>query len=392
MKKVLTILLILIMSFSLIASAYAVTGNTDSTDSTASADSTDEILELNLDSAIQYALEHNRDMTIQDLNIKKAEISYDSQMKGVKEFNNLSNAAQKLYPTVDRKLFQLGVIERSAKLSLQKAKWNKELKVNEIMYNVEKAYYDLAQVGQGMEIAKESLELAEKQYEQSKKMFELGMLSKQQLLSIELAVSQAQSGYDSAVMGYEIQKMNFNNTLGLPLDQDIILTDQIQYKEYNEANIEEAIMTAFENSASLKVAIENHELSELTLKATKARYTENTYKYREQEVAVEMSAKSLDMAKNSIEMGIRATYLSLITSEKQTKTYELTVEKAQKALELAELSYELGQNTSTDVTQARIELMNAKTNLLKQIHTYNMALLDFKYNIGLGKTQIVGGF
>lgn len=289
---------------------------------------------------------------------------------------------------MQQSLIDNGGFERSIDLSLQIPTYNKELTINQVKYNVEKAYYDLKLAEEQVNIAKESLELANKQYEQSKKMHELGTISTQQLLSIELAVSQAQSGFDAAMMGYELQKMSFNNTLGLPLDQKIVLTSDIEYKEHEDIDLDESIKTALENNAGLKIAQENYEISKLTLQATKVRYPEITYKYREQEIAVEEALKNLETAKNGVEMGVRSAYLSLITSEKQINTYEKAVQNAQKALELAELSFELGQGTSNEVTQARIDLMNAKKSLAEQIHSYNMALLDFDYSIGLGKNPV----
>lgn len=388
------------MILSLVASGYAVeNGNEENQVATEEVDGLPEVIELTLEDAIKYALEHNRDLKIQDINIKKAEVNYDDNIRAVKQYEKIKDmdipSLPRTTPTspdsiVDRKLLDLGVIKRSLELSVNIAKWNKQTKENEIKYNVEKAYYDLLLAERQMDIAGESLQLANEQYEHSKKMYELGTMSNQQLLAVELAVSQAQSGYDAANMAYELQKMNFNNTLGLSLDQEAALTDEIQYKEHEEINLQEALAQAMENNASLKVAQENYELAELTLQAVKARYPEITYRYREQEIEVEQAAKSLEMAKNGIEMGVRSAYLQLITAEKQIKTYEKAVEQAQRALELAELSFELGQSTSTEVTQARIQLMDAKNNLAKQIHAYNMALLDFKYSTGLGKTQISG--
>lgn len=371
-------------------------------------------IELSLEQAIEYALEHSRDVKIQNLDMKRAELKYDqdrSTIRGLDDIEDISSMdydlipddedkpsykdfreAQQSIPTYQLHLLDLGVLDRQLKLSKQISIWNKEIKENEIKYNVEKAYFDLLQSEKDLEIAREGLELVNRQYEQSKKMYELGTISRQQLLSVELAVSQAQSGLDMATMGYELQKMSFNNTLGLPLDQKVKLTDKIEYKEHEEISLEESIQAAKENSAMLKVSQEGFELSELTFKAVKARHsTPNQYKYREQEIAVEQSAKNLDMAKNGVEMSVRAAYYSLITAEKQIKTYEKAVENAQKAYELTELSYELGQNTANDVTKARIDLMDAKKNLSKQIHAYNLALLDYKYSIGLGKNTISGG-
>lgn len=397
MKRFMSFVLAVVMLFSIGAVACAEDNNVSEVKE-------NKEVELSFKQAIEYALEHSRDVKIQDLDMKRAELKYDQDRsatrnfkESIEEYEDLpdeikSQLRGETIPIIERELLDLGVLERQAKLSKQISIWNKEIKENEIKYNVEKAYFDLLQSEKDLEIAREGLELVNRQYEQSKKMYELGTISRQQLLSVELAVSQAQSGLDMATMGYELQKMSFNNTLGLPLDQKVKLTDKIEYKEHEEISLEESIQAAKENSAMLKVSQEGFELSELTFKAVKARHsTPNQYKYREQEIAVEQSAKNLDMAKNGVEMSVRAAYYSLITAEKQIKTYEKAVENAQKAYELTELSYELGQNTANDVTKARIDLMDAKKNLSKQIHAYNLALLDYKYSIGLGKNTISGG-
>jgi len=397
MKKFLALTIAAVMLFSLSVITYA-EDNLDEIDP-------NEELELSLEKAIDYALKHSRDMKIQDLEMKKAQLQYDQGRhearefeEQIEEYENLpdeikSQMRGEVIPIIERELLELGVLDRQAKLTRQIAIWNKEIKENEIKYNVEKAYFDLLQSEKELEIARESLELANRQYEQSQKMYELGTISHQQLLSAEFAVFQAQSALDMAVVGYELEKMSFNNTLGLPLSQKIKLTDKIEYKNHEEINLEEAIETAFENSALIKVSKENYELSELTFKAVRAKHvTPNQFKYREQEIAVEQAAKNLDNAKNGVEMQVRTAYYSLITAEKQIKTYERAVENAERAYELAELSYSLGQNTLNDVTKARIDLMDAKKNLSKQVHAYNLALLDFKYAISLGKNTIGSGF
>lgn len=40
--------------------------------------------------------------------------------------------------------------------------------------------------------------------------------------------------------------------------------------------------------------------------------------------------------------------------------------------------------------EANINLMNTKKELTSQIHAFNMALLDFQYSTGLGKTPLLG--
>uniref|UniRef100_UPI003323DC41 TolC family protein n=1 Tax=Proteiniborus sp. TaxID=2079015 RepID=UPI003323DC41 len=263
MKRLLSLVLVIVMIFSMSIVTYA--ENKDVENEVVNELDPDTEIELSLEQAIDYALEHSRDMRIQDLDMKRAELKYDQDRKTLRDYRNnkelidaAANASREekafidfdILTIVDQKeYFDLGILDRQAKLSKQISTWNKEIKENEIKYNVEKAYFDLSQSEKDLEIAKEGFELANRQYEQSKKMYELGTISHQQLLSVELAVSQAQSGFDMAEMGYELQKMSFNNTLGLSLGQKIKLTDKIEYKEHEEIKLEESMETARDNSA-----------------------------------------------------------------------------------------------------------------------------------------------
>lgn len=377
MKKVLSVILAVIMTFSLVALVYSESNNEkQNVDTTEETVKSHEIIELSLEDAIDYALENNRDMKIQELNVDKANEIKKQKKSDMEKIPDM---------TLEKKMEELGVTEKQIELSYQIDEWNKEIAINQIKYNVEKAYYDLKLIEKQKMIAKENLDLAQEQYKQGQNKYKLGTISEQQLLSIKLDLSEAQSTFDSLNTSYELQKMSFNNTLGLPLDQDITLTDEFEMKEREKIDIQDSIKEALENNVFLKIAEENYEISQLSLEAISARYTENTYKYKEYQILVEQSLKNLESAKAAVEMSVRAAYLKLLNSEKQISTFEEAVKNAEKSYDLAKLSFELGESISNDVTRARIGLMNTKTNLSKQIYDYNMSLLDFKYSLGIGK-------
>lgn len=261
---------------------------------------------------------------------------------------------------VNRALVSNGASKKSVELAFSAAEQNLAKKEDQIRYDIEKAYFDLLQMEKELSIAKENLALSQKQFNQGKLKFDLGTISQQQLLGLEMGVVQAQSMVDSTKMYYDLQIMSFQNTLGLPLNQEILLTDTIKYKEYAAIDLEKSIKLALEQNMGIKTSQESYEISELTLKAVSGRFPENTYRYKEQQVEVEKAAKNLETAKNGIEMGVKSAYLSLLTSEKQIKTFQKSVEQSQEAVRIAEVSFELGRNTSTEVNQANINLMNAK--------------------------------
>lgn len=387
MKKVLSLLLTITLILSMGLCTYA-EGNTENVVNK------DEVLELSLEDAINYALEHSRDMEVQTLELEKAEEQYeeyDRYLKnGANEFTEEYYYALNIPPThsstnVSKSLISNGAKQKNIDLMLNTAKWNVQLMENKIRYEVEKAYYDLLDIKQDLEIAKESLSLATEQYTQSKKMYDLGTISSQQLLAAEIGLNQAQAAYDSAHMGYELQMMNFNNTLDLPLTQKVELTEKVTYKHYEYIDFDAAIKEAHENSAMIKAATVNRDIAKLVLRAVENNYYNRDNKVREKEVELLRAENNLKTVKNSVELSVRSAGLSLLNYGKAIKTYTLSVEKAQKNYELTQLGFQLGNNTPSEVTQARIELMNAKKDLAKQIHSYNLAYLDFKYSTGLGK-------
>lgn len=349
-----------------------------------------KIMKLSLDEAIEYALENSMDMKIQEIELQKADVAYEQDFRNVRESEKnadeiFTREAMIQDAAVNKRLVENGASRKGVILAHNIAKWNKDKKINEIKYNVEKAYFDLLQVEKELEIAKENLALSQKQYDHGKLRYELGMISKQQLLGLEMGLSQAQVGLDSARVYYDLQTMSFQNTLGLPFDKAVELTDSIVYKEHEPVDLDKAIKQALGNNVNIKAAEENFEISKLTLDAVKVKYPDITYRYREQEAEVAKAEKNFETAKSGVEMSVRSSVLNMISAEQQIAIYEKTIEQAQEALKIAEVSFDLGKNTSTDVNQANISLMNAKKDLSKQIHAYNLALLDYEYSIGIGK-------
>lgn len=365
----------------------------------ANAEKTD-IVSLSLEGAVKYALENNMDINIKEIELEKAKVAYQDNMRGVRdgeenidkfpirEFDpDNPGAIGAAIPDDGARqgLILSGALRKSVELPYEIAKLELELKKNQIKYNVEKAYFDLLQMEKELQIVDENLKLSEKQYNQGKLKYDLGTISGQQLLGLEMGLLQAKNIYDSTKMFYDLQVMSFQNTIGMPFGEKINLTDTIKYKEYEDIDLGASIKKGFDNNAMLKIAQESHELAKLILKGISGRYPENTYKYREQEAEVAKAAKNLETTRNGVEMGVRSAYLNLLTAEKQIITYKKTIEQAEKAVKIAELSFDLGQSTSMEVAQANINLMNAKKNLSQQIHAFNMALLDYEYSIGFGK-------
>lgn len=233
----------------------------------------EKLLSLSLQEAIDYALLKNKEIEIQKLELAKAEISYTENKRSIKSAEKGAERLDSLgiprtYEVtpdqqVNAALIDKGVSEKQNSLSLLSAKMNVEMKENQIKYNVEKAYFDLLQKEKELVISGENLSLSQKQYDNAKLRFDLGMISRQQLLGLELGLAQAKSGYDASQMIYKIQLLQFKITLGIPLEKEIKLTGKIEIKEYDPIDLEESIKLALEKNASIILSKENAEIQPL---------------------------------------------------------------------------------------------------------------------------------
>ena len=343
----------------------------------------EKILKLTLQDAIDYALEHNKDITIQDIKIEKQQFDYDQNMRDLRAYNKTEKGSMDIPPaiypaitqdlSVNRELHAIGAVQRYVDFTLQQAKWDKEKLVNSTTNNVSKAYYDLLLKQEEKKIAEENLKLAQDQYNKNKLLLENGQISEHQLLMTNMSVTQAKSVYEGAKTMYRVQLMSFNNILGADLNTEIVLLDEITYPEYENIDIEDAIKNAFENNVSLKSARENYEIQKIMLEALSIKYPSMTYKYKEQQIAIEEAEKNVKSAENLIEMGLRSAYFNLTSVKENIGIYEESIKLAERSLELAELNYGLGMNTNKEVTEARISVMEAKKSYMNHLHQYHTA-------------------
>jgi outer membrane protein TolC len=354
----------------------------------------EEKLTLTLEEAKAYILENGSDRELQDIILRNAEVAYTEDMTEVKRAEKaLSNMPTRnpitgaVIPevSVNKELAKNGGLYKSVELTFTIAKWNHELGKNRLLYNAEKAYYDLLKAESDYDIAYESYILAEKQYETGKLKYEKGQISKQQLLNLDLSLSEARSRYTTALMSFEMQMLSFKRTLGIPFETEVELVDEIIFREYKHIDLDEAIKTALDNNVSVQMAKEGHELAELTFRAVRKRYSDISLRYREQEIATARALFDFESAQSNSELNVRNLLLNLRNSEQLIITNRKQVEQAHESLRLAELSFELGQNTAIEINQSNINLMNAKKNLAQSLYSFNLAFLDFEYAMGIGK-------
>lgn len=370
-----------------------------------------EVIKLTLKRAMSHATENSEDMKVAILELESSEkqhMEYREHLERdnheyVKDYYGINFPLTHKYRSVNKLLKENGAKKKKIDLILDIAKWNVAIMENKIRYDVEKIYYDLIQAKQDMDIADESLKLTNIQYDQSKKMLELGIIPEQYLLDAKVGLYHAQTGYNTAYTIYQIHKINFNIAIGLPSLQEVEIIDGTKFEIYKNINLESDVKKANENNATLKIALENKEIAKLVFEAIEdslyeIESTPHRWKYgdeekirelkrdhREKKVEIGKAEKEIQLTKSSVDLYVITTGMNLLNTEKQIDIHNTAVTNKLKDYEVAKLKFQLGEITLNKVNQAGLELMNAKKDLSKQMHIHNLAYLEYKYSIGLGK-------
>jgi len=178
---------------------------------------------------------------------------------------------------------------------------SKSLKREElnVVYDVSQAYYQLLSVQKSAEFAYLDLVRQTDAQDISKKKYEAGLIREVDALQMEVDLAEAQSNYDMALLNNKSTANTFKQTIGINLEDSVILDSDLQYSAV-VVDPEEAVKLALENRLEIREQDIQIEFQKLSVKQQKVagmiRGNLNAYYER---VGVATSDKNFDM-KNSI--------------------------------------------------------------------------------------------
>lgn len=343
-------------------------------------------IELTLDKAIEVGLEDNVTIEKSKIDIEKADLDADVLSKAIKKQKKVSSSYTKEGTSSNIELMKIPDLQED--FLVDNAKRNHEVTIISLKSKIEESYFQLLQAEEMVEINKENLEITEDLYNKTKQKFDLGLVTKQEVLQSEYNVQEAENKYRSSQDTVKKARMALNIELGYDVMTNIELKDELGYKEYKGIDLAEAISKALVTRNEIKASEYAYELARLKFEAADKKYTDNVFDHREASVNLEKAEEDLTNTKKLIEMEIRANYLDVLQKQEDIKAGEKSVELAEEALRLTKSSYDVGMSVLTDVQKAQNTLLTAKLGLSKNILDYNLAVLTLEDSIGVGRTTI----
>ncbi|MDD5015671.1 MAG: TolC family protein, partial [Atribacterota bacterium] len=401
---------------------------------------TSSSMNLNLQESIQIALENNIGYKIAEstVDISQAQVK---EAEGAKKLNmKLQGGILQMSETLDEEdmaandysdLFALTpavpIISISAnkiiysggkiKSLIDQAEANKQISLNdlnrekqEIIYKVTEAYYQILQAEGIKKVSAQAVKQIQAHLESSEALLKEGMIAPIDLNRIKSQLSNLEHNLIKAENGYELTMYNLNSIMGVDLNTELLLENNLSY-EPCEIDLEQALIQAGENRLEMMNILQQRRIMEAMVDAVKsnrkpqvafsaesgitgwqamivAEYSfldggVNKAKIEQAEIKLTQVDQSEKQMKQLIEFEVRSAYLNMKEAEKLIKVAEEGIKNSQESFRIAQVKYNEGIATNTEVIDAQSTLIEAETNHLNALYDYNTARATLVKAIGV---------
>ena len=221
--------------------------------------------------------------------------------------------------------------------------------------------------------------------------YETGVITKLDLLQQELAVNTSKTDLDNALDTLEIKKLEFNNTVGLELGENVKFVSGVENGAMTTLGIEAAVEQAFVNRPESVNKWAEYELEEVEHSAITSYYTSRNRQYKYAEEELEETMHNYEQSFRDIELDVRTKYLELVKSERALKNMDETITLSRESLRVTKLFFEYDMATIQDVSDSETRLKQAEIGKYQLLVGYNISRVMFENSIGVGMPSSPSG-
>lgn len=312
--------------------------------------------------------------------------------------------------TLSQNIYDFGRTSSQVKiqrLNTQSSRSDLEDVTDQVVLNVQQAYYGLLQAERNKVVAADTVKQFEQHLAQARGFYEVGTRALFDVTKAEVDLSNAKLNLIRAENAVRLSRVTLNNALGVPNAPDYTVEDNLSYQPYL-LTFDEAVKRAYENRPDLRSLIARREAAEQAISLARSSYfpyltgnasygwtgphfdeQENGWgvgaslnfplfsglltKYQVEEARANLRVLSAneEALRQNILLGVQQAALNIREAQERISTAALTVKQAEENLAIANGRYQAGVGNPIEVTDALVNFNNAKT-------TYNQALYDNK--------------
>src|SRR4030042_4613514 len=351
-------------------------------------------MNLNLEESIQIALENNISYKITEAKVGVSQAQVE-EAEGAKKLNmKLQGGYLQMSETLDEEDMEAGdysdlfalapgvpiiaisarrIIYSGGKLEslIDQAEANKQISLNDlekekqaIIYKVTEAYYQVLQAEGIRKVTAQAVKQMQAHLESSEALLKEGMIAPIDLNRIKSQLSNLEVNLIKAENGFELTMYNINSIMGIDLNTELVLENNLSYEPY-EINPEQALIQARENRPEIMNITQQRKIMEEMVDVVKsnrkpqvilsaesgitgwqvgviAEYSlldvgVNKAKINQAEIKLSQVDQSELQVQQLIEFEVRSAYLNMKEAEKLIKVAEEGIKNSQESFRIAQL-------------------------------------------------------
>jgi outer membrane protein TolC len=296
---------------------------------------------------------------------------------------------------------------------------------NELIYNVRNGYWGLFKASQLKKVVDENVAQIKAHLTDAQNLLDQGMLTNNDVLKIEVQYYDALLRQVDANNNLKLAMINLNSTMSIPLSTEIEIASSpnLKNQEYDELN--NLINLAIDRRAEIKSI--NYRIkageSGVTLAQSnwypqiflfsnlyysrpnprivpgKDQFKETwdagvslswdvwnwfstSYQTEQAEATLTQSQEGLGILKDAVTLEVTQNYLSVKQNKMKIDISEIGVKQAQENMRITSERFKQGIVTSSDVIDAEVALLQAKTNYTNSLVDYELAKAKLNKSLG----------
>lgn len=295
----------------------------------------------------------------------------------------------------------------------------------ELVYNIKNAYWNLFKASKMKKVTDDNVEQIKAHVNDAKNLLKAGLLTQNDVLKIEVQLSDAMYKQVDAVNGVKLAMIMLNNVMSIPLSTEIEIASETELTTKSFGDLNSLIESASEKRPELKAADYKVKASEAGVTVAKSSWYPqvslfgNYYYSRpnqrimptkdqfdgtwdaginlsmnvwdwlstshQTEQAEATLAQSIDMMgtiKDNIILEVTQNFLNVNQAKQKIEISKLAVEQAEENMRVISDKFRQGLALSSDAIDAEVALLVAKTNYTNSIVDYELAKARLEKSIG----------
>lgn len=305
----------------------------------------------------------------------------------------------------------------------QKEAYTKE--EQQLILDIKNAYWNLFKVIKVKSVVDENVDLIKAHLNDVKNFFENGIATKNDVLKVQVQLSDAQLRQIDADNAVKLARSNLNNVIGLPLSTNTEVQSEVSTGEDNVPDLDRLIKQAMEDRPELKEMDFRLKAGESNITLAKSNwypqiYLAGNYYYarpnprifpaedkfndtwdvsvglswdiwnwfatsdqtEQAESQYEQVKDGYKSLKDGITLEVTQSYLNILKAKERVMASNQSVHQAEENYRVTNETFKNGLALNSDLLDAEFDLLQAKTNYIQSMADYELAKASLEKSIG----------